>query len=216
MSSVIYKRYIPVLMMIVISIMMISEYYIEPLQPIFKVPVNILSGWGSIIASFATLMALFSLVRQYINRIRREKNKQEVYLSYYGLAVVVITLLLGTIIYKPDHLVYMDLYFNIMLPLFFAAMSLNGFILMAALYRGFRAKDVYSVMMLITAIIIIITSTPLLVTTYPSLGSTYNWIQSVPRAAAERAFNIAVGIGMVGIALRTLTGQEKVLFGGEG
>ena len=216
MSSKLVKRQIPIAIMILITLITFSEYYIEPLSAPLKGTVTALSGWASIIASFTTIMALFSLLRYYYRTVTQSKStSQDKILSYYGLAVVIITLLLGSIIYHPSHSSYMALYFDIMLPLFFASMGLNGFILVSALYSGFRVRNLSSGVMLLTCLITLVTATPILVSTWPVLGDTYIWMNSVPVGAATKAFNIAVGIGMVGIALRTLTGAEKSLFGGE-
>jgi hypothetical protein len=202
--------------MTIIGIIFVLEYYVAPLQAPLQAPTDILSGWASIIASFTTIMAFISLVRYYINNLRRTSTTQrDRYLSIYGMVVTILTVISGSIIYSPNHIFYMKVYFNIMLPLFFAAMGLNAFILMAALYRGFQAKNFQSGMLLITTLIIVISATPIFVTWFPGLGEVYSWLMTVPAAGAERAFNIAVGVGMVGIALRTLTGEEKGLFGGE-
>jgi hypothetical protein len=216
MSTIMYKRTIPVAIMTIIGIMFVAEYYIAPLQTPLQQPIDILSGWASIIASFTSIMAFLSLIRLYANNLRRTSTRQrERYLSIYGLVVTILTVIAGTIIYSPTHLFYMKVYFNIMLPLFFAAMGLNAFIMITALYRGFQAKNIQSAILLITCLVIVVSSTPVFVTWVPQLGDVYSWLMNVPTAGATRAFNIAVGVGMVGIALRTLTGQEKGLFGGE-
>jgi hypothetical protein len=214
MSSKLYKRQIPVAIMILITLIMVSEYYIQPLDAPLSSTVTMLSGWGSIIASFTTIMALFSLLRYYYTQVTGSGSTRDKALAWYGLAIVIITLLLGSVIYHPSHGSYMALYFDVMLPLFFASMGLNGFILISALYSGFRVRNVSSAAMLIMCLITLICATPILVSTWPVLGDTYIWLNSVPVGAATKAFNIAVGIGMVGIALRTLTGAEKSLFGG--
>jgi hypothetical protein len=214
-SAGIYKRQVPIAIMWIIAVIMISEYYIEPVSPILRVPVDIFTGWASIIASFTTIMAMLALVIQYIRIIMVKRSMEDVYLAIYGLVIAFVTIILGTIIYSPYDLIYMSIYFEIMLPLFFAAYALEGFILMSALYRGFRARNLTSTVMLIFCLGIVICATPALVSIWPALGSTYEWVMSTPMGAATRAFTICAGVGIIGNCLRVLTGREKSLFGGE-
>ena len=171
---------------------------------------NTLSQWSIAIGSFAIFLAITSLIRRYINNIKR--GKEVVYnlvalISLFGMA------LLGLIGGTGPNSVFQKIFINVQVPLDATMFSLLGFYVTSAAYRAFRARNVEATLLLITAILVIL-GISTIGDTQTWLRDLQEWIMNVPNLAQKRGITIGVGLGMIATSVKIILGIERNWMGG--
>ncbi len=171
---------------------------------------NTLSQWSIAIGSFAIFLAITSLIRRYINNIKR--GKEVVYnlvalISLFGMA------LLGLIGGTGPNSVFQKIFINVQVPLDATMFSLLGFYVTSAAYRAFRARNVEATLLLITAILVIL-GISTIGDSQTWLRNLQEWIMNVPNLAQKRGITIGVGLGMIATSVKIILGIERNWMGG--
>jgi hypothetical protein len=191
---------------LVISILIIIANYF------FNVP--ILSGANSvilrtavIIAATASVVALINAILIMIRRIMR-REKGHWYFAVYGLIMLVVTVALG-LYFGPLSMSYLKFYLYVQVPLYCAMTGLLIFFITTATYRAFRARTIEALLLLLSGLIVLLGNAPFSETISPIFSELSNWILTVPNEAASRGMTIGAAIGIIGLGLRVLLGEEK-------
>ncbi len=171
---------------------------------------NTLSQWSIAIGSFAIFLAITSLIRRYINNLKR--GKEVVYnlvalISLFGMA------LLGLIGGTGPNSVFQKIFINVQVPLDATMFSLLGFYVTSAAYRAFRARNVEATLLLITAILVIL-GISTIGDSQTWLRNLQEWIMNVPNLAQKRGITIGVGLGMIATSVKIILGIERNWMGG--
>jgi len=104
---------------------------------------------------------------------------------------------------------------NIQAPLQSTVFALLAFFLTSAAFRGFRARNLASVTLLITALIVILGRIPSVELAIPDSADFINWIREIPSTAGRRAILIGIGLGSVATSLRVIFGLDRAYLGGK-
>ncbi len=203
-----FSRTLPMILVFVMGVIGASLYFIP--HPSAQSLENTLSQWSIAIGSFAIFLAITSLIRRYINNIKR--GKEVVYnlvalISLFGMA------LLGLIGGTGPNSVFQKIFINVQVPLDATMFSLLGFYVTSAAYRAFRARNVEATLLLITAILVIL-GISTIGDSQTWLRNLQEWIMNVPNLAQKRGITIGVGLGMIATSVKIILGIERNWMGG--
>jgi LytS/YehU family sensor histidine kinase len=142
-----------------------------------------------------------------------QRKAQWVY-SIWLLALMWVMTILG-FYFGLNGQAYVFLSTNIMGGTYAAINGVQGFFVLPAAYRAFRARNLESAILLIVGILIIFTNVSVGGALWPDALKIRTWLLNVPVAGAERGIMIAAAIGYIGILLRAMVGLETNWLGAE-
>ncbi len=217
------KRNIPVLIAFVMGIVMIGQYYVPSnASAEFAENMNI---WTEIIAAFALLIGVQSLIHNHMSKIKRRVLGFGY--SWVVLGSLVFMALAGFIgggVDNPNGL-YFWLFQYVAVPMQSTVFSILAFYIATAAYRAFRAKTPEATMLLVAAAIAMLGRVPIgetMTNWLPHSGFFSNlrievltdWLMNVPTVAGFRAVMFGVGLGIISTSLRIIFGIERTYMGG--
>ena len=207
------KREVPLLITFIIGLVMIIQFFV-PHWPFSKLQ-QMFADWTNIIAIFALLLGILSLIKIHGEKISRKSEG-------WGYSIVlllsfVITLIIG-LTYgigeksrfdptsrNPFHFIYLHL-FN---PLQATMFALLAFFVASAAYRAFRARTFEATLLLIAAFLVMLGRVPISDIVWHRFSDMSEWIMQVPGMAGQRAILIGAALGIVSNSLRIILGIEK-------
>jgi hypothetical protein len=178
-----------------------------------------------ILAAFALILGLGSLLRVHIDKIKRKGQ------NWPYSWVLIITFLITAIIglfggvsgqgILPTRIGSFSfdiwtIFFNIEVPLGATMFALLSFFMASAAYRAFRARSTEATLLLGAAFVVMLGVLPLGNSISPHLPSFAQWIMDVPNVAAQRGILFGVALGMLATALKIILGIERSWLGGGG
>jgi hypothetical protein len=176
-----------------------------------------------ILAAFALVLALGSLLRVHVDKIRRKRVNWQ----YSWVLIVTFTISsiiglfggvagtgpLGTAI-GSFHFDIQTLYENIIIPLASSMFALLAFFMASASYRAFRARSYEATLLLVSAFIVMIGFLPIASSISSRLPAFAQWILNVPNVAGQRGILFGIALGAVATSLKIILGIERAWLGG--
>ncbi len=213
------RRTLPLILAFVLGIIGIAIYYIphnaaQDLE-------NELAKWDRIVAAFAMLLGLYSLMRLHWSRVRRQQAGWGYSsLVFLGFAIMFFLSLfnngLGPFVAKSsadtDPFVWM--YNNVQVPADGTMFSILAFFIASAAYRTFRARTPEAAILLVSAMIVMIGRVPIGALISDWIPWAAQWLMAVPNLAAKRGILLGVSLGAVATSLRIIFGIERAYLGG--
>ncbi len=230
------KRTLPLIVTFLVGLIVVLSEFI-PHRP-FSAINSTLESWFLIIAAFAIVLGLISLIQVNSNKIINRSENWQYYLS--GLislaAMVIFGLLWGMqetkgllghgesiqqwIGSKPFDYLFDHVYLHLSSTMF----ALLAFFIASAAYRAFIIRSFESNLLMITAVIVIIGRTSfgtMLTSWLPEQFSFFHipnltdFIMKYPNSAAQRAIMISAALGIFGSSLRIIIGIERSYLGSD-
>ncbi|RKZ00962.1 MAG: hypothetical protein DRQ10_03075 [Candidatus Hydrothermota bacterium] len=202
------SRTLPMILVFVMGIIGFSLYFIP--HPAARQFENTLSQWSIAIGSFAIFLAITSLIRRYINNIKRGKD---VFYSIVALVALFGMAGLGLFAGIDEKSLFQKIFINVNVPLDATMFSLLAFYVTSAAYRAFRARNVEATLLLVTAVVVIL-GISTIGDTQVWLRKTAEWIMNVPNLAQKRGILIGVGLGVIATSVKIILGIERNWMGG--
>ena len=214
------RRSLPVILCSTIGVLVLLQYFIphQLSQAFFERTLKM----NQIIAIFALMVALVSVPRNHIRRIRvRGENWQYSIILLVGFSLLPIAAIIdnglgfftGKI--KIDGLVFDWIYVNVQIPLGNTVFAMLAFYITSAAYRAFRARTFDAAILLTAGIIVLLANAPPTdMYIWSNFSSIRNWILETPSGAAQRALLLGLGLGAVSQSLRILLGIDRSWLGG--
>ncbi len=176
-----------------------------------------------ILAAFALVLGLGSLLRVHFDKIKRKRENWEY--SWVLLITFFITSIIGLFGGVTGtgplptkignfHFDIQTIYLNVEVPLGATMFALLAFFMASAAYRAFRARSFEAALLLISAFIVMIGILPLGNQISPKLPSFAQWIMDVPNVAGKRGIAFGIALGSLATALKILLGIERSWLGG--
>jgi uncharacterized membrane protein len=177
----------------------------------------------TILAAFALVLGLGSLLRVHIDKIRRKRQ------NFQYSWVLIISFLISSIIglfggvagdgFMPTTIGSFSfniqiLYENVIVPLGSTMFAMLAFFMASASYRAFRARSFEATLLLAAAFIVMIGIIPLGDKISHHLPSFAQWIMNVPNVAGQRGILFGVALGTIATALKIILGIERAWLGG--
>ena len=214
------RRLLPVILCSTIGVLMLLQYFIphQLSQAFFERTLKM----NQIIAIFALMVALVSVPRNHIRRIRvRGENWQYSIILLVGFSLLPIAAIIdnglgfftGKI--KIDGLVFDWVYVNVQIPLGNTVFAMLAFYITSAAYRAYRARTFDAAILLTAGIIVLLANAPPTdMYIWSNFSLIRNWILETPSGAAQRALLLGLGLGAVSQSLRILLGIDRSWLGG--
>lgn len=213
-----FRRTLPLIIAFVMGIIGILCFYI-PHSDAESLELE-LAKWDRIVAAFALVLGIYSLMRLHWSRVRRQ-NPGWGYSFLVFVGFVVMTLFAiyndGQWPHNPQEIdagPFVWMYDNVQVPADATMFSILAFFIASAAYRTFRARTIEAAILLVSAIIVMIGRVPIGAAIYPELPDLAQWMMDVPNLAAKRGILLGVSLGAVATALRIIFGIERSYLGG--
>lgn len=192
--------------------------------------------WIQILASFAAILGLVSVLNYHMQRIKL-KRAGFAY-SFVTLGAFAIMALMGFLpmpfpgfgaMHADQGSVFSWLFSNTMVPMQATMFSILAFYIASAAFRAFRARSFEATALLVAACIVMIGRVPLgdLLTKatpgfmvnaheYHLLDFTAvsSWLLNVPNSAVQRGILLGVILSQIAIGVRIIFGIERTYMGG--
>ncbi len=213
-----FKRQLPLMVAFIFGMIGVIIGY-APHQSIEDLYTELV-GWDRLLAAFALLLGMYSLLRMHFKRIER-KDKG------YGFSIVLwvgflVTFAVGVFNEgdwlferRASHGGLNWIYDYIFKPAGATMFSVLAFFIASAAYRTFRARSASSALLLVAALIVMIGQVPVGDIISPRLPELSSWLMETPNAAVKRGIFLGVSLGVVATSLRIIFGVERAYLGGE-
>ena len=202
------KREGPILLLIVsgvvfIACVMLASPAVEPVE-------KLLNDWSQIVGGFIGFVGIISLTQVNARPVLRKTSGW----IYNAILIIVLYgyMILG-LVGGLKNQAFNLIYDNILTPILMTVFSTLTFWIGSAAYRAFRARNLDSGLLLISAIVVMIGRVTLGGAISPTVPKMADWILSYPTVAGMRAIEMGAAIGGIVLALRLLTGLERSFLG---
>ena len=179
-----------------------------------------LTKWDRIVAAFAMVLGIYSLMRLHWGRVRRQQAGWAYsFLVFIGFTVMFIFAIYndGQGPHKPqviDSGPFKWMFDYVQVPADATMFSILAFFIASAAYRTFRARTPEAAILLVSAIIVMIGRVPIGALISDWVPWLSQWLMAVPNLAAKRGILLGVSLGAVATALRIIFGIERSYLGG--
>ncbi len=218
----IFKKYIPLAIVTIVGLLTLATYYVPAKAS--STYLETLNQWEVIVAGFAFLLGLISLLMTHWKKIAKHEDG-------WGYSIFVFIGFLGVVIpgiisggKQTDDGVQTALgwAFNYLYnPLAATMFAVLAFYIVSTAFRSFRIKSAQAFVLFIAAFVLILGNVPLgqmiwdglLGWTKLGIGDIIQWIMQVPSVAAKRGIMIGITIGAVVTSLKIIFGIERQYMG---
>jgi hypothetical protein len=207
---VFWKRTLPILLTFILGVTFALQYYVP--HPASEALLSEVSVWNQIIAGFAILLGVGSLLTTHYGKIARK----EAGWGYSAVMFISMFVMLGVGIWsggKTEGTSFGWLYDYVFVALQGTMFSLLAFFVASAAYRAFRARTPEATVLLLAAIVVMWGRVPLGEYLVSGVGQIAQWIMSVPNTAAQRGILIGVSLGGIATSIKIICGIERSYLG---
>jgi hypothetical protein len=206
-----WKRSLPVFLTFVLGVIFALQYYVP--HPASEAVLQEVTVWNQIIAGFAIILGVASLLYLHYQKIMRKETgwgySAVLYLS------MLITLIIGLWVGgEGEGTAFGWLYDYVLVALQGTMFSILAFFVASAAYRAFRARSVEATVLLVAAIFVMFGRVPLGEYLVSGVGEVSDWIMSVPNTAARRGIIIGISLGGIATSIKIIFGIERAYLGG--
>ncbi|MFC1851044.1 hypothetical protein ACFL27_12695 [candidate division CSSED10-310 bacterium] len=211
------KFRIPILIAMISGCAMVIREFI-PHKP-FDILNTTFQQWYMIIACFAILLGVGSLLSVHGEKIRRRRAGWWYSIVLIaGFVTMVFFGMVGGISERGEGFIGQG--FNWMFEYMYNALqstmfSILAFFVASAAYRAFRARTPEATLLLLAAFVVMLGRVTAGEYIYDKLPIITEWIMDYPNTAGQRAVMIGIGLGIVSTSLRIILGIEKSYLGRE-
>ena len=208
---VFWKRSVPVLMTFILGVTFALQYYVP--HPAAEALLSEVAVWNQIIAGFAIILGVGSLLHTHYVKIKR----REAGWGYSAVMYLSMAIMLGAGLWsggKGQGSVFGWLYDYVLVALQGTMFSLLAFFVASAAYRAFRARSPEATVLLLAAVLVMFGRVPLGEYLVSGIGQVSDWIMNVPNTAAQRGILIGVSLGGIATSIKIICGIERSYLGG--
>jgi len=208
-----WKRSLPVLITFVLGVTFALQYYVP--HPASEALLSEVSVWNQIIAGFAAILGVASLLHVHYVKMRRRG-------AGWGYSVVLYLSMVVTLIVgfwsggESENSAFGWLYSYILVALSSTMFSILAFFVASAAYRAFRARSLEATVLLTAAVFVMFGRVPLGEYLVSGVGLVSDWIMNVPNTAARRGIMIGISLGGIATSIKIIFGIERAYLGGGG
>jgi hypothetical protein len=212
-------RRIPLTIVFVLGIVMIVQFFI-PSRPSETFFTDIYIRWGLVMASFALIPSIGSLIRHHWKKAAAQK--QGWFYSVVALCGLFGMTLVGFL--DREHVLsrvhasglFSTLFLNVQVPMQASMFGILAFYMASASYRAFRARTLEATLLLVAAFIVMFGVIPFGAFVWKQIPFISEWLLEVPNMAAKRGIRFGVGLGIAATSLKIILGIERSWMGGGG
>lgn len=179
----------------------------------FFVPQPQMDAIGAKLVEGVTILAAFALLLGLLNLLsvhgRRLATKGE---GHRGSSLVLLVGLIGTAaigIALPGSQALAWVFNYLYAPLQGTMTALLAFFAVSALYRAFRLRSGYALVLLVTSLFILAAQLPFSASISPVLVPLRDWLLTVPVTAGVRGIILGIALGTIATSLRVLLAIDR-------
>ena len=210
--SILRRKEIVVIITSFCGLLVMFDYFLTLPQSLSSLATAI-TTWGLIIGNFAFALGLINITRVHYTTINKRTPGRWIYSVVLLLSLA--TMVLVGIILGQNHPIYSWLFTNALLPLDATMYSILGFFIVSAAFRSFKAKNLESTILILSALMVMLTNAPIGEAIWPGFPVIGKWIMTVPVTAGMRSIIIGVAVGSLVYALKVITGKETRYVGAD-
>jgi hypothetical protein len=204
MSSLLKSRELPIIVLSIFSLITILDYYVKvPALQSLAEGTNQFAYIISIVTLGVGAISLFELHLKKINA--READWP---FSVWTLLMIVVTFVMG-IALGLESSTYSYWFNTFYGPARAAVAGMIVFFAYAVAFRGFRARNLESTLLIIVLILALLRDAPIGAVIWPGFPTIGYWLKDVITSSALRAVVIGTGIGGVAAGIRAMLGRER-------
>ncbi len=215
------KLQVPLLITFLAGVFMAVQFFVP--HELGQTAFGELLNWGRIVAAFALVLGIQSLLRTHVEKIRRRRRDWPY--STVAIASFVMMVVIG-IGFGSDRGSGFDWVFtHVQVPLDATMFSLLAFFIASAAFRTFRARSTEATLLLVAAVVVMLGRVPgsLIVVfghsgagewLHTNMPDVSEWIMNFPSVAGKRGIIFGVALGSIATALRIMLGIERSHLGG--
>lgn len=207
------RRQVPLILTFLTGVSIIIAFFI-PHKPFNEVQDRLLD-WAIIIAGFALLLGIHSLLRKHITHIKRKDEGwgYSLILSCFFIGVFTVGAIsafkYNGYSLSPGSELYF-VYDYMVIPLSATMFSLLAFFIASAAYRAFRARKLNATLLLVAAVVVMLGRVPIVENAFFKFLTQFSdWFMFIPQMAAKRGILIGVALGAFAMSLRIILGIER-------
>jgi hypothetical protein len=213
LSSTFLKKDLPVVLVFFTGVVMIAAYFVQAPEIALNDFGGNLSLIASVIASYATILGIVSIIIVHVKHLSKRTKGQWVY-SIELLVLMLAMIVLGLIGTMGTHPYFVSLYQGPLMALDMTIYSLLAFYIASAAFRAFKVKSTEGLILAVAGIFVMLMNAPVGAVIWPGFPPVGRWIMDVPSSSAFRGFIISASVGAVAVGLRVLIGRERTALGG--
>jgi len=203
------RRRIPVIVCFLFGLFMLVQFFVP--HPVGTEAYETVLDWVQIIYVFALFVGVAGIIKLHGGKLSPGKKGWFYSLTtILGLAAMVI---LGFVFGVGRGTPFNWIFENLQAPMQATMFALLAFFIASAAYRGFRIRNLESVLLLVAAVIVMIGRVPIGEMIFPYSPDVADWVLRVPSMAARRGIFIGIGLGSIATALRVIVGIERTYLG---
>jgi len=198
-------------MTFILGVTFALQYYVP--HPAAEALLSEVAVWNQIIAGFAIILGVGSLLHTHYVKIKR----REAGWGYSAVMYLSMAIMLGAGLWsggKGQGSVFGWLYDYVLVALQGTMFSLLAFFVASAAYRAFRARSPEATVLLLAAVLVMFGRVPLGEYLVSGIGQVSDWIMNVPNTAAQRGILIGVSLGGIATSIKIICGIERSYLGG--
>lgn len=191
----------------VVGIVVLANFFVRNAS--LRALQSTLLDWVMLLAAVALLLGVLNIVRTHARKIG-QRGEGWPY-SIVLLAAVAAVLFFGIRSAAPGPAApSVDWIFrNILVPLQATIFALLAFFVAFAAYRALRARNLESLILVVTALIVLVGQIPFAGDLWTALPRVKEWILAVPSTAGARGILLGAALGAVATGLRVLLGTDR-------
>jgi len=209
MESILRKREIPQIIVFVIAITMVAEYWFAGVKPV----ASQIRFLGIYIVAFTLIIGGINLFRRYINTISK-RTEGEWQLSVWFFIVYIVMTVPGLVPPIGTHSLYSWMFTYMKIPLDATVYSILAFFIFTAIIRTFKVKNFGSLLLVSSSIFVMLRNAPIGATFWKGFPIIGTWVSDIVMSSGMRGIVLGVAIGSMGVCIRILMGWEKGALGG--
>ena len=189
------------------GLVMIFQFFIPVLNGAYRKVLD----WMQVIYLSSLLVGVIALGLQNLKKVSAQSSGWGYSLvTIIGLlAMPVAAIFTGT----GENSIFFWLFNHMQVPMQSTVFSLLAFFVASAAFRGFRARSLPAVLLLLSAGIVMLGRVPIGTKLYFDFPAWAQTLLDVPGLAARRGILIGIGLGSVATSLRVILGIERGFFG---
>ena len=206
MVSKIFRRYIPLALIGIVVVLFTYNYFTGEM----KEEVSRARNYGIVAGNFAVLLATTTFLIRSVAAIRENARKSDwKWVGFYVYSLAIFAVFTGVYLLKGMDIDYEWLTTSIMSPSYATSWALTAFYLVAAVFKGWRIRNLDTAVLVICALITSLAQSPAVVAMIPLTSTLGDWLVEVPSMAGYRVFTITSGLAATSILIRTLRGKTR-------
>lgn len=203
---------VPLVITFLVGVFMAVQFFVP--HEIGQGGYETLLTWARLVAAFALVLGIASLLRTHGDKIRRRRRDWPY--SVVALVSFAIMCVLGIGWGHLEGTSFDWVFRHIQVALDATMFSLLAFFIASAAFRTFRARSIEATLLLATAVVVMLGRVPIGELLHGRMPDVSEWIMNFPTIAGKRGILLGVALGAVATALRIILGIERSHLGGAG